>query len=83
MNAKEFMQLDLRYRYARLQDGGKKLATFHEPNYVTHLYQLDLFFAEVRLDPMKYSIISIEPFDENHPRYEQYMQKIPVTVPTH
>lgn len=76
MNAGEFIQLDTFHRYDRLQTRGRKLFTLHEREYVVHIYSFDGFFVELRLEPLKFNIVSVELFSEDHPRYRQYMQKL-------
>lgn len=76
MTKDEFAQRDIVQRYNCLQEKGIKLITFQDPAYLIHLYSLGSFFVELRFDPVRYRVVSVEPFDESHPRYHQYMEKI-------
>jgi len=78
LEAKEFMQHDLTSRYAQLLANGHLLASPQDSEYVVHLYFLDKFYVELRLDPVKYAVVSAEIFDESHPRYALYMENIGV-----
>lgn len=76
MKKEEFVQMGLTYRFALLQEKGKKLATLHYPQWLVHLYALGDFYVELRLDPERYTVLSAEVFDETHPRYAKHMNRM-------
>lgn len=82
MEAREFLQYDVQGRYAQLMSHGHLLATLSDHEYMVHLYFLEKFYVELRLDPVRYVVISADVFDESHPRYLHYMDRIKVDTPS-